>query len=273
MAVLKIPQSEQRVQTASLPNIDTRLPLSIATQQGAALSSVGKVYEDIYKEQKAIEDKKTFYEITREAQKDISKISSEVSKNTDLEFAHKTFGDLVKPEKYNYLTKDKNKQVKQLFDQWLFKTTDAEYSSITKSVIKNSNNRIKDELQNKASELSILAASSDLVKATNSENELEQLFRDPSTKRVFSDDDYTKFVDDSRKNLAKNRIIFGASNNPELTLQNIEDIKKQVDLMETKAANSLKNLNEFSIENGLGDIDGFVEIENELRSLSVSPQS
>ena len=37
------------------------------------------------------------------------KISAEVSKNTDLEFAHKTFGDLVKPEKYDNLLKDKNK--------------------------------------------------------------------------------------------------------------------------------------------------------------------
>ena len=62
----------------------------------------GKVYEDIYKEQRAIEDKTELYEITREVQKDISKISSDVSKNTDLEFAHKTFGDLVKPEKYDF---------------------------------------------------------------------------------------------------------------------------------------------------------------------------
>ena len=100
MAVLKIPQSQQQVRAAGQSgNVDIRLPLSLARQQGAAFSSLGKVYEDIYKEQRDIEDKKEFYEITREVQKDISKISSEVSKNTDLEFAHKTFSDLVKPNK------------------------------------------------------------------------------------------------------------------------------------------------------------------------------
>ena len=59
MAVLKIPQSEQKVRAAGQSgNVDIRLPLSLARQQGAAFSSLGKVYEDIYKEQRDIEDKK-----------------------------------------------------------------------------------------------------------------------------------------------------------------------------------------------------------------------
>ena len=69
MAVLKIPQSEQRVRTQTEQNVDIRLPLSLAQQQGSAFSQLGKVYEDIYKEQRAVEDKKEFYEITREVQK------------------------------------------------------------------------------------------------------------------------------------------------------------------------------------------------------------
>ena len=61
MAVLKIPQSEQKVRAAGQSgNVDIRLPLSLARQQGAAFSSLGKVYEDIYKEQRAVEDKKNF---------------------------------------------------------------------------------------------------------------------------------------------------------------------------------------------------------------------
>ena len=64
MAVLKIPQSTQQAKAGgNLSGIDTTLPLNLARQQGAAISSVGKVFEDIYKEQRAIEDKKDFYKI------------------------------------------------------------------------------------------------------------------------------------------------------------------------------------------------------------------
>ena len=229
MAVLKIPQSEQRVRTQTEQNVDIRLPLSLAQQQGAAISSLGKVYEDIYKEQRAIEDKKEFYEITREASKDISKISSEVSKNTDLEFAHKTFGDLVKPEKYDNLIKDKNKRVKRLFNEWLLKTVDQEYNSITKAVIKRSNDQAKANLQDEAGRLSILASSSDIVKATEAENDLEALGNAPETVRILGDDELKKFKEDNKKNVIRNRVLFGAANNPELTLENIEKIKKQID--------------------------------------------
>ena len=229
MAVLKIPQSEQKVRTQTEQNVDIRLPLSLAQQQGSAISSLGKVYEDIYKEQRAIEDKTELYEITREVQKDISKISSDVSKNTDLEFAHKTFGDLVKPEKYDYLLKDKNKRVKRLFGEWLLKTTDQEYNSITKTVIKRSNDQAKANLQDEAGRLSILASSSDIVKATEAENDLEALGKSPETVRILGDDELKKFKQDNKKNVIRNRVIFGAANNPELTLENIEKIKKQID--------------------------------------------
>ena len=229
MAVLKIPQSEQRVRTQTEQNVDIRLPLSLAQQQGAAISSLGKVYEDIYKEQRAIEDKKEFYEVSREAQKDISKISAEVSKNTDLEFAHKTFGNLVKPEKYDKLIKDKNKRVKRLFNEWLLKTVDQEYNSITKAVIKRSNDQARANLQDEAGRLSILASSSDIVKATEAENDLEALGKSPETVRILGDDELKKFKEDNKKNVIRNRVLFGAANNPELTLENIEKIKKQID--------------------------------------------
>ena len=49
MAVLKIPQSTQQAKAGgNLSGIDTTLPLNLARQQGAAISSVGKVFEDIY---------------------------------------------------------------------------------------------------------------------------------------------------------------------------------------------------------------------------------
>ena len=87
MAVIKIPQSQQQVRAAGQSgSVDIRLPLSLAQQQGAALSSLGKVYEDIYKEQREIEDKKEFYKVTKEAGITIGKASKGVQGNTDLKF-------------------------------------------------------------------------------------------------------------------------------------------------------------------------------------------
>ena len=151
MAVLKIPQSTQQAKAGgNLSGIDTTLPLNLATQQGAAISSVGKVFEDIYKEQKGIEDKKEFYKIAREVGRDIQKVSSEVSKNSDLEFAHKTFDELTKRDKYDKFLEGKSRNVEKLFDNWLLKTKDSEYSSITKTVIKRSNDEARGEKKNSA---------------------------------------------------------------------------------------------------------------------------
>ncbi len=44
--------------------------------------------------------------------------------------------------------------------------------------------------------------------------------------------------------------------------QTINYLEQQEEVMKKKASISLKNLNKFSIENGLGDIDGFVELNN-----------
>ena len=220
MAVLKIPQSQQQVRAAGQSgNVDIRLPLSLARQQGAAFSSLGKVYEDIYKEQRDIEDKKEFYKITKEVGLDIAKISNDVSKNTDLDFAHKTFDELTQPEKYENFLKDKNKNVQKLFDQWLLKTKDKEYATIANKVIKRSNEEARATLNDTADELTIKMASSNLVEAQTASDDLDNLFNQKSTKRIFSDDEYQKFKKDKKNQGIRYRLKLGAKNNSVFTLK------------------------------------------------------
>ena len=229
MAVLKIPQSTQKAQAGgNLSGIDTTLPLNLARQQGAAISSVGKVFEDIYKEQKGIEDKKEFYKITREVGKDIQKVSSEVSKNSDLEFAHKTFDELTKRDKYDKFLADKNRTVEKLFDNWLLKTKDAEYSSITKTVIKRSNDEARGEIKTQLEDLSLLAASSDLSKAQGAKDQIDSILKQTDTVRLFSDEEFRKLGNDTNKRVSKYRVIFGAKNHPNYTLNNLSEISKVV---------------------------------------------
>ena len=44
----------------------------------------------------------------------------------------------------------------------------------------------------------------------------------------------------------------------------IEYLSTQQKIFKKKSKDSLKSLNAFSIENGLGDVDGFVELDNSL---------
>ena len=253
MAVLKIPQSQQQVRAAGQSgNVDIRLPLSLARQQGAALSSLGKIYEDIYKEQRDIEDKKEFYKVTKEAGITIGKASKGVQGNTDLKFAHDTFEKLTSPEAFETLLKDKNKNVRKLFDQWLFKTKDKEYSTITNKVIQNSNNEIRASIDDKADELTIKMASSDLVEAQTASDDLENLFNQKSTKRVFSDDEYKKFVKDKKNQGVRYRLQLGAKNNSVFTLKNIKDIEKS---QGTKVAEEIKEIALNAIANDQSNID------------------
>ena len=253
MAVIKIPQSQQQVRAAGQSgSVDIRLPLSLAQQQGAALSSLGKVYEDIYKEQREIEDKKEFYKVTKEVGLDITKISKGVQGNTDLEFSHKTFDVLTQPDKYEYLLKDKNKNVRKLFDQWLLKTKDKEYSTIANKVIQNSNNEIRASIDDKADELTIKMASSDLVEAQTASDDLENLFNQKTTKRVFSDNEYKKFVKDKKNQGVRYRLQLGAKNNSKFTLENIKDIERS---QGTKVAEEIKKIALEAIANEQSNID------------------
>jgi hypothetical protein len=241
MAVLKIPQSTQQAKAGgNLSGIDTTLPLNLARQEGAAISSVGKVFEDIYKEQKGIEDKKEFYKITREVGRDIQKVSSEVSKNSDLEFAHKTFDELTKRDKYDKFLADKNKTVEKLFDNWLLKTKDAEYSSITKTVIKRSNDEARGEIKTQLEDLSLLAASSDLTKAQGAKDQIDSILKQTDTVRLFSDEEFRKLGNDTNKRVSKYRVLFGAKNHPNYTLNNLSEIrnvlKNDTDFKEVKDA-------------------------------------
>ena len=253
MAVIKIPQSQQQVRAAGQSgSVDIRLPLSLAQQQGAAFSSLGKVYEDIYKEQRDIEDKKEFYKVTKEAGITIGKASRGVQGNTDLKFSHETFDKLTAPEVFEPLLKDKNKTVRKLFDQWLFKTKDKEYSTITNKVIQHSNNEIRASIDDKADELTIKMASSDLVEAQTASDDLENLFNQKSTKRVFSDDEYKKFVKDKKNQGVRYRLQLGAKNNSVFTLKNIKDIEKS---QGTKVAEEIKEIALNAIANDQSNID------------------
>ena len=230
MAILKITQSQSRVRDRQVtPTSSLVLPLSLAAQQGQGLSAIGKVVDDIHKEQVAIEDNNKLLQIIKTASVDIEKVSSNVSKNTDLKYAINKFESLTKPERFDSLITDVSPNVKKQFNQWLNKTKISEYSSIAKKVTKEHLNSTKQTHNYYLDDLTLKMASSDLTKASNARTDFESFFKQGANASIYSDKEFAKLQDDKRLQAEKNIVLFGAKNHPNYTIQNFDEIKKRID--------------------------------------------
>ena len=70
MAELKIYQPQIGPKEYSdISSAGLMVPLSVATQQGAAISSLGKVVKDIYQNQKLQDDKNKYHKLLQDIQK------------------------------------------------------------------------------------------------------------------------------------------------------------------------------------------------------------
>lgn len=229
MAVLKVPQSEIKVRESNVaPTGSLALPMSIATQQGQAFGSVGKVIENIYKEQRAIEDQNEVLEAIKKATIDIEGISSSVSKNSDLKFAVDTFDDLTKPEKFQPYIEGKNRRVKKIFNEWLNKTRTKEYASIAKTVTKNHVDRTKLTNNDYLDGLTIKMASSKLNDAQAARDDFDSFFKKPETIRFYSAEELEKLKQDKKIQAEKYIVLFGAKNHPQYVINNYKEIEDKI---------------------------------------------
>ena len=72
MAELKIYQPQIGPKAYSdISSAGLMIPLSVATQQGAAISSLGKVVKDIYQNQKLQDDKNRYHKLLPAIQKEL----------------------------------------------------------------------------------------------------------------------------------------------------------------------------------------------------------
>ncbi|BAQ86224.1 hypothetical protein [uncultured Mediterranean phage uvMED] len=229
MAILKIPQSQSRVrerqvtQTAALT-----LPMSLATQRGKGFAAIGKVVEDMHKEQVAVEDNARLLEVIREASTTINQVSAAVSKNTDMQTAIDLFENSTKAESFDGLVANDRSRVKKEFNQWLQKTKISEYSSIAKKVTKNHIDKTKTVHNNYLDDLTIKMSSSDLTKASNARTDFNSFFNKAVNGSVYSSSEFAKLKEDKLLQAEKNIVVFGARNHPNYTINNYDEIEKRI---------------------------------------------
>ena len=230
MAKIKIPQSQSQVKVGAATQVGAlALPVMQLSQVvGSGYKALGKVVEDIHREQVTAEDNAQFQDIVKKAAIDIERISTAASRGTDVKLAIDTFENLTKPEKWNELTNGKRKKVKAKFNQWLNKQKLTEYVSITKAVTGNHIKHVKVSNNTYLDDLTLKSSSTNVERSINALNELNGWFEDPINSIPYEIDEWEKLKEDKLKQAQKLAYQFGAKNNPDYTLANRKEIEKVV---------------------------------------------
>ena len=229
MAKITIPQSESRVVPGKVAQTGAlALPMSLATTVGSGWSAVGKVIDDIHKDQVAVEDQNDLLDIVKKVAVDIEGISSGVSKNSDVKFAVDTFDKLTQPDIWNNLLTDKRPRVKKLFGEWLSKTKTSEYSTIARTVTQNHIKRTKQTNNDFLDGLTLKMSSSNMEKASNARTDMNSFFNKVVNASVYTEAEFEELRKKKELQAEKYIISFGAKNNPDYTIENYTKIKKQI---------------------------------------------
>ena len=230
MAKIKIPQSSAQVKLGAATQVGAlSLPvMQLSKVVGSGYQALGKVVEDIHKEQVTAEDNAQFQDIVKKAAVDIERISSAASKGTDVKLAIDTFENLTKPERWNELTNGKRNKVKTKFNQWLNKQKLTEYVSITKAVTANHVKNVKVSNNTYLNDLTLKASNTNAERSINALNELTNWFENIENSIPYDIDEWEKLKEEKLNQAQSLAYKFGAKNNPDYTLANRKEIEKVV---------------------------------------------
>jgi len=138
MAELKIYQPQIGPKAYSdISSEGLMIPLSVATQQGAAISSLGKVVKDIYQNQKLQDDKNRYHKLLPAIQKKLTLHEITAGKGTNVDAGLKLYDQLIKNSKFDDFTKNESKYVKRNIIDYIRTEKLKSIGTITSSIIKN----------------------------------------------------------------------------------------------------------------------------------------
>ena len=228
MAKITIPQSQLKANTGqAAPTGNLALPLSLADVIGSGFGEVGKQVQKVANKQKDLNDQIRLNELVKDAVVEIEKVSSGVSKNSDLNFAVDLFDKKTKLEKFDYLYKSENANVQQLFKLWHAKQRNSEYAKIAATVTKNHIDKVKDFHKDKAKEFILNSASSDIQTAAQAKKDKESFFANPANAKVYSETEWKNFEKETDLGIFEARVEFGTKNHPKYIIKNYDKIKKE----------------------------------------------
>ena len=228
MAQLKIYEPQIQAQSGGIPNISAlQLPLSLATDMATETSKLGKVVGEFYKEQKDKEDNNTLFKIITEVSPDISAITTETSKYTDIKKGFEYFTTTVKDKNFLDRYPDVNSDVKIKFNDWIMKQQLTLLPTLSAQISKNSIETTKIVDDQILTNSSLKRASNNPVDQLVGEREFDSFFADPTKIKTY---DVKELEDLKRKKsdqASEFRLMYQTKNNAYSVLQNSAAIVAQ----------------------------------------------
>ncbi len=228
MAQLKIYDPQVQAQTGQTPNVSAlQLPLSLATDMSGETSKLGKIITEIYKEQKDKEDNNTLFKIISEVSPDLTAITTETSKFTDvkqgIDFFTKSIADKNFLDKYP----DINGNVKTKFNDWLTKQQLQLLPTVSAAISKNSIETTQVINEQILTNINLKRASNNTFDAAVGENEFQSFFKNPVNIKTYGVLELEKLYRKKEDQAAELRLMYQTKNNAYSVLQNRDAIVAQ----------------------------------------------
>ena len=243
MAVIKINRSQSQVRLPQQNNL-TNLVTSpnLAIMQGNAINSIAKSIEDASAKTKKTEDQNELQRIITETLPVISSKASAYSTSTNINDAKEYMASMDIKEFEPYL-KNTNKEVKELFQNHLFKQTVSGYRNLHTGILARHLKETKLNQNNKWNDLTRLMAANDTGTASNAEDEFEASFSDPTVIDKYTPNELKKIKEDKKLQAIQLRFYNRNRNNPVDTLNRGKEITEKYGVVEaTRILDDAKNV-------------------------------
>ena len=206
MARLQIIESEQNVRESRTPTTTAlNLPLSLATQQGAAINSVVKAIGDIQNDLVKIETQNKVDKIKPNIVKDIFNTYQVASKEDSTDAALAKFYQLTDPKSFEFYFQNEKPLVKKLLRNEILKERDGLVTKLFNKVTTNQVNAFTVNLQDKFNKSIKRLLSNDQYEIGIGEAEIRSLSNNKFYEQQLGAKNYKKIVDDALK--LKNNLL------------------------------------------------------------------
>ena len=215
MAVIKIQRSDRGVAPYKTPPLgSTSLPVfQVAAQVEQGFNALTKPIVDAAKLTKKQEDKNNFRKLKLSSHKTISEALDKYKFTTDINELNNLFEDL-KIGNFETLLQGQNKEVKTLFNNYIFDTIDKNYDNLYTKIISNHTEETYsgdfDDLVSWDKD----EASEDFKTRNYGFSQKEIFFNDPENRKRYSDKAFKKLADDSKIRTLNFQLAFRTKNDP-----------------------------------------------------------
>ena len=229
MAKLQIFNSNQNVQESATPRTSAlALPLSLATQQGQAISSFAKAVGDIQNDLNKIENQNAVDRVKPAITQSIYEVFDKTSKENSTQTALKKYYELTNPSLYENLYKDQNTTVKKLIRNEILKQRDVLVPKLFTKVSTEQTNQLVNNLNDKFNDSIKKMLSNDQNDMAIGSIDFELLSKNKFYEEQLGAKNFRQIVDDAQK--LKNNLLLDLDTkiNPRKVIESEQELIEKV---------------------------------------------